>query len=89
MKLWEMVIEKRLRRDISIFENQFDFIGGRSITFTEAIHLTRKLVEFYRVREKHFHVMFINVEKTYYRVPREVLGVALRKKMYHLSIFGL
>ena len=32
MKLWERVIEKRLRKDISIIENQFGFMLGRSTT---------------------------------------------------------
>ena len=30
MKLWERVIERRLRRDVAISENQFGFMPGRS-----------------------------------------------------------
>jgi len=40
MKLWERVIEGRLRKDISISENQFSFMPGRSTT--ETIHLIKK-----------------------------------------------
>ena len=34
MKLWERVMEKRLGKDISITDNQFDFMSGRSTTET-------------------------------------------------------
>ena len=46
MKLWERVIEGRLRKEISISENQFGFMPGRSTT--EAIHLIRRLIKMYR-----------------------------------------
>ena len=42
MKLWEMVIERRLQKDVTISENQFGFIPGRSTT--EAIYPLRKLM---------------------------------------------
>nr|GFD03047.1 retrovirus-related Pol polyprotein LINE-1 [Tanacetum cinerariifolium] len=32
MKLWERVIEKRLRRESRVSENQFGFMPGRSTT---------------------------------------------------------
>ncbi len=42
MKIWERVVERRLRKIVSISENQFGFMPGRSTT--EAIHLVRRLV---------------------------------------------
>ena len=71
MNLWEQVIEGRLRTDIRISENQFGFMQDRSTI--EAIHLFRRPIEFNRERKKDLHIVFIDLEKTYDRVPREVL----------------
>ena len=49
MKLWKRVIERRLRKDVSISENQFGFMPGRSTI--EAIYLLRKLMGLYRDRK--------------------------------------
>ncbi|XP_071722142.1 uncharacterized protein [Rutidosis leptorrhynchoides] len=50
MKLWELVIEHRVRATTTIFENQFGFMPGRSTT--EAIFLVRGLMEKYRNKQK-------------------------------------
>ena len=52
------MIEKRLRGDISILENQFGSMQGRLTP--EAIHLIR-LIELYRVRKKDLHTVFIDL----------------------------
>ena len=78
MKLWEKVIERRLRAETRISENQFGFMPGRSTT--EAIYLLRRLMESYQSAHKDLYMVFIDLEKAYDRVPMDVLWKALEKK---------
>jgi len=76
--LWKRVIERRLRKDISISENQFGFMLGRSTT--DAIYLLRRLMGLYRDRKIDLHMVFIDLKKSYDTVTCEVLWECLEKK---------
>ena len=79
MKLWDVVIEKMLGRDIWISKNQFVFTVER--TPKEAITLIRRLIEFYNDRKKDLHIVFIEFEKAYDKILREVHRGWLEKKV--------
>jgi len=87
MTLWERVIEARLRVGIEISENQLGFMPGRSII--EVIHLTRRLIEFYRDKKKDLHMVFIDSEKAYDRIPREVFMEVLGEERRANSVYAL
>ncbi|GJX85613.1 retrovirus-related pol polyprotein LINE-1 [Tanacetum coccineum] len=78
MKLWERVIEIRLRRETRVSEKQFGFMAGRSTT--KAIHLLRSLMEKYKKRQTDLHMAFLDLEKAYDSVPHELLWRTLRDK---------
>ncbi|GJT36229.1 retrovirus-related pol polyprotein LINE-1 [Tanacetum coccineum] len=78
MKLWERVIERRLQRETLVSKNQFGFMPGRSSV--EAIHLIRSLMEKYRKRQRDLHMAFLDLEKAYDSVPRELIWKTLVDK---------
>ena len=76
MKLWERIIEARIRKEVTIAEQQFGFIPGRSTT--DSIFCPRMLLEKWTEGQKAVHRAFIDLEKAYDRVPREELWECLR-----------
>jgi hypothetical protein len=87
LKIWERVIERRLRQVSNVTENQFGFMPGRSTI--EAIHLLRSTMEIYRAKKKNLHMVFIDLEKAYDSVPRDILWRILEKRQVPLLYINL
>ena len=69
MKLWERIVEKRLRSDLKFSNQQYGFMPGKSTT--DALFALRVLMEKYREGQKELHCVFVDLEKAYDKVPRE------------------
>ena len=77
MKVWERIIETRLRDRVEISKQQYGFMPGKGTT--DAMFALRMLFEKYRERQRELHCVFVDLEKAYNRVPREELWYCMRK----------
>ena len=77
MKVWERIIETRLRDRVEISKQQYGFMPGKKTT--DAMFALRMLIEKYREGQKELHCVFVDLEKACDRVPREELWYCMRK----------
>ena len=78
MKLWERVIEARLREIVNNRENQFGFRPGMSTT--EPVFALRQLHEKCSENNNDLHMVFVDIEKAFDRIPMDLIWWCLRKK---------
>ena len=76
MKILERVVEVRVRKIVRIDDMQFGFMAGKGTT--DAIFVVRQLQEKYLAKKKDLWMAFVDLEKAFDRVPREVVWWALR-----------
>ena len=77
MKISERIIEARLRDRVEISKQQHGFMPGKGTT--DAVFALKMLMEKYREGQRQLHCVFMDLEKTYNRVPREELWYCMRK----------
>ena len=78
MKLWEKILEERLRGLVKINGCQFAYQEGKSTT--DAIFILRQIQEKYMEKKKELVHIFVDLEKAFDRVPREIIRWALRRQ---------
>ena len=78
-KIWERVLDRRVRECTDIHESQFGFMPGRSTT--DATFILKQTIEQYREGQKDICVTFIDLEKAYDRVPREEIWRTMRERL--------
>ena len=78
MKVWERIIEARLRDRVEISKQQYGFMPGKRTT--DAMFALRMLMEKHREGQRQLHCVLVNLEKAYDRVPqKEQLWYYMRK----------
>ena len=77
MKVWERIIETRLRDRVEISKQQYGFMPGKGTT--DAMFALRMLMEKYREGPRELHCVFVDLEKAYDRVSQEELWYCMRK----------
>ena len=71
MKVVERVLEKRIRRIVSVNEMNFGFMPERGSI--DAVFILRRMQEKYHAKVKKLYMCFVDLEKAFDRVPRKVL----------------
>ncbi|EYC46334.1 hypothetical protein Y032_0401g787 [Ancylostoma ceylanicum] len=78
MKIYERLLDMRLRDMVEIAADQFGFVPERSTI--DAIFIARQVMEKYREKNKPCHIAFLDLEKAYDRLPRAVIWDVMRKR---------
>src|SRR6267154_2206710 len=76
LKVLERVIEARVRKMVKLEEMQFGFSPGKGTT--DAIFIVRQVQEKFLGKQKELWMAFVDLEKAFDRVPRDVVWWALR-----------
>jgi len=71
------IFEHRICQQIETDDMQFGFMKGKGTT--DAIFMARHIQKNFRVKGKKLYFGFVDLEKAFDRVPREVISWAMRK----------
>ena len=78
LKVLERILDERLRETVKIGKQQYGFMRGRGTV--DAIFIVRQLQEKRLEGNQKLFCAFIDLEKAYDRIPREVVFWCLRKR---------
>ena len=78
-KIYEKVLEEKLRKITHIGENQFGFRPAKSTI--DAIFIVRQLQEKYMEKKKKLYHIFVDLEKAFDKIPRKAIVWALRRQL--------
>ena len=77
MKIWERIIEARLRDRVVISKQQYGFMPGKRTI--DAMFALRMLMKKYWEGQRELHCVFVDLEKAYDRVLQEELWYCMRR----------
>eukprot|EP00057_Strongylocentrotus_purpuratus_P028958 XP_011683432.1 PREDICTED: uncharacterized protein LOC105447283 [Strongylocentrotus purpuratus] len=75
-RIYERVLEKRIREQVAVEEMQFGFMPGKETV--DAIFTVRQMQEKFLAKKQQLYFAFVDLEKAFDRVPMEVVRWALR-----------
>ena len=78
MKIVERVLDRRIQTLVNLNEMQFGFMPGKRTV--DAIFIVRRMKEEYQKKDKKLYMCFVDMKKTFDRVPRKVMEWAMKKK---------
>ena len=78
MKMFEKIVERTLRKLITVNNMQFGFSPGKGTT--DAVFIIQQLQEKHIEVHKDLFLTFVDLEKAYDRVPWDLVYWCLRKR---------
>ena len=77
MKIFEIISEQEICKVIDISDMQFEFMSRKGTI--NAIFIATQLQEKYLGKKKNLYFAFVDLEKAFNRVPRDIVRWAMRK----------
>ena len=78
LKVFERIVDGRLRQQVFIGRQQLGFMRG--VGTVDGIFSLRQIMEKCREKQKTLHMAFIDLEKAYDRIPRQEIWRCLRER---------